>query len=143
HSHGTSFTLGFWVLDCRSIPAWPILKSKTENPNRGGATRTLNLRFWRPLLCQLSYTPSTLVLCPWSFALGQAALLNRQRTKDAGQIATSSAIPCAGCVCAPCGRISSFPTGRRRGFLSGCGNCGCRRRYTPARRIRAFQSLRD
>src|SRR5262245_5673499 len=25
--------------------------------SRGGATRTLNLRFWRPLLYQLSYTP--------------------------------------------------------------------------------------
>src|SRR5262249_50787876 len=25
--------------------------------NRGGATRTLNRRFWRPVLYQLSYTP--------------------------------------------------------------------------------------
>src|SRR5215471_8360153 len=32
-------------------------QSSIENQNRGGATRTLNLRFWRPLLCQLSYTP--------------------------------------------------------------------------------------
>ena len=34
---------------------------KVGGANRGGATRTLNLRFWRPLLCQLSYTPSQVV----------------------------------------------------------------------------------
>src|SRR5260370_40572615 len=33
-------------------------EANLANRNRGGATRTLNLRFWRPLLCQLSYTPS-------------------------------------------------------------------------------------
>jgi hypothetical protein len=27
-------------------------------PNRGGRTRTCNPRFWRPVLCQLSYAPS-------------------------------------------------------------------------------------
>ena len=31
-------------------------------PGRGGRTRTRDLRFWRPLLFQLSYTPAT-ALC--------------------------------------------------------------------------------
>ncbi len=39
--------------------------------SRGGATRTLNLRFWRPLLCQLSYTPK---------GRGQKSGVNDQRS---------------------------------------------------------------
>jgi hypothetical protein len=34
---------------------------RVNQHSRGGATRTLNRRFWRPVLYQLSYTPSTLV----------------------------------------------------------------------------------
>ncbi len=32
--------------------------------SRGGRTRTCNLRFWRPLLCQLSYAPSLIECSP-------------------------------------------------------------------------------
>src|SRR5262249_22076258 len=32
-------------------------RRSTPVPNRGGATRTLNRWFWRPVLYQLSYTP--------------------------------------------------------------------------------------
>ncbi len=46
-------------------PCFPV----STSPSRGAATRTLNLRFWRPLLYQLSYTPSwSVVLCPSSIA---------------------------------------------------------------------------
>ena len=31
---------------------------KDESGGRGGRNRTINLRFWRPTLCQLSYTPT-------------------------------------------------------------------------------------
>jgi hypothetical protein len=55
------------VLSCAGSP---VLSDKHESArmgkewvaSRGGATRTLNLRFWRPLLYQLSYTPSSLVI---------------------------------------------------------------------------------
>src|SRR5436190_2254317 len=36
---------------------WATLSNEYSGASRGGATRTLNLRFWRPLLYQLSYTP--------------------------------------------------------------------------------------
>jgi hypothetical protein len=35
-----------------------LLNADPNDANRGGATRTLNRRFWRPVLYQLSYTPS-------------------------------------------------------------------------------------
>src|SRR3954447_12010722 len=33
-------------------------RRRREDSGRGDRTRTYNLRFWRPLLCQLSYTPA-------------------------------------------------------------------------------------
>ena len=42
----------------RSISACQSLPTAVD---RGGRTRTCNLRFWRPLLCQLSYAPSAFV----------------------------------------------------------------------------------
>src|SRR5262249_24001515 len=36
--------------------------------SRGGATRTLNRWFWRPVLYQLSYTPSSISDCRLSIA---------------------------------------------------------------------------
>src|SRR5262249_21398186 len=41
-------------------PAKPLgnRSAQIDHPSRGGAPRTLNRRFWRPVLYQLSYTPS-------------------------------------------------------------------------------------
>ena len=43
------------VLVCAA--AAPPLAHGSSNRNRGGRTRTCNPRFWRPVLCQLSYAP--------------------------------------------------------------------------------------
>ena len=40
------------------------LRCSIRRASRGGRTRTCNLRFWRPLLCQLSYAPSRIECSP-------------------------------------------------------------------------------
>ncbi len=44
------------------LPARALTRPRTKRPSAGdgrrGETRTRNPRFWRPVLCQLSYTPS-------------------------------------------------------------------------------------
>src|SRR5437667_11953053 len=57
-------------------------ESKIKNHNRGGATRTLNLRFWRPLLCQLSYTPS---IGQQTFSRSPRASATRARPRQAAK----------------------------------------------------------
>src|SRR5437899_479028 len=55
-SRGESFTLKWHG---SQVPSPGADRNRAgSSPNRGAATRTLNLRFWRPLLYQLSYTPS-------------------------------------------------------------------------------------
>ena len=39
----------------------------TTEANRGGRTRTCNPRFWRPVLCQLSYAPGLRSDCTRGF----------------------------------------------------------------------------
>src|SRR5260370_11038919 len=39
-------------------PLWGGLVAIPPSGGRGSRNRTYNLRFWRPTLCQLSYTPT-------------------------------------------------------------------------------------
>ncbi len=59
--------------------------------NRGGRTRTCNPRFWRPVLCQLSYAPrfaavivhgSTILRCGAACSGARSAPLPRDRARD-------------------------------------------------------------
>src|SRR5438876_4089498 len=88
--------------------------SRLRIVNRGGATRTLNRRFWRPVLYQLSYTP----LCDcrsWIADEGVLALPSspdsllgrtRQEIRNRYSAITSFVIPYGGCASALCGKIS-------------------------------------
>src|SRR3974390_1488255 len=44
------------LMNCRIRFTGALLAD--DEGGRGDRTRTYNLRFWRPLLCQLSYTPA-------------------------------------------------------------------------------------
>src|SRR5690606_29176216 len=48
--------------DCAVASDEPVLKSASCSSGRPGGNRTPNLRFWRPLLYQLSYWPK--LCCP-------------------------------------------------------------------------------
>src|SRR3954447_14429666 len=45
------------LMNCRKRLTGPFSYGYGSG-GRGDRTRTYNLRFWRPLLCQLSYTPA-------------------------------------------------------------------------------------
>ena len=80
----------------------------TDEAGRGDRTRTCNRWFWRPVLYQLSYTPTDALL------------------------PTSS--PGAACAAGIAGRTCSAPSGQGR-FACSCGCCTCApcRWCTPAR----------
>src|ERR1700704_3398484 len=74
---------------------------------RGDTTRTCDLRFWRPLLYQLSYTP----------VLGHG-----RAGPDGGPLATSS--PGAPCGCGTGCRTCAAPCDPDR-FSCSSGSCSC------------------
>jgi hypothetical protein len=45
-----------WLVDAALFPS----SAQPAHAGRPGGNRTPNLRFWRPLLCQLSYWPNPL-----------------------------------------------------------------------------------
>src|SRR5262249_28207274 len=117
--------------------------SNAKSESRGGATRTLNRRFWRPVLYQLSYTPSSR-----GQGQGQKSARTRQEWPPISPFPTDfskplAAIPvviscgtlCGAYACVPCGRTFSTQCDPRRGSPSGCGSCGLHKRCIPARRI--------
>ena len=54
----------------------PVGRSNLHEAGRGGGSRTPDLRFWRPTLYQLSYTPTGAISAP--SALGRAYLTDVQ-----------------------------------------------------------------
>src|SRR5690242_7771829 len=88
---------------------------RTPPRGRSGATRTPHRRFWRPLLFQLSYTPS----CARKFTIasapspGQAAMLRSDRCDDRFADLVARAIACRACPAM---------AGRRRVLGSGNGD---------------------
>src|SRR5947207_1129780 len=58
HVGGSSFSYGLTGRTVRSEAAVPG-PIRPEDRGRGDRTRTYNRWFWRPVLCQLSYTPAS------------------------------------------------------------------------------------
>ena len=136
---------------CRVVPPGGVARGAGASGTRGGAcpstsggNRTLNRRFWKPVLCQLSYArlrfrAGATIVRPAGLRSLEWTKFRRigRRMRPISPAVISSATPCAECASARGGRISSTPAGPHRGFPSGPGSSGPRKRCIPAKHTHA------